>query len=121
MHTLLSCVPDSTTRLQKYHEKYPCYCEDSEEEETQANNMFIDDLNGLRKVIESALLEALSLVFETEKKFTSERTFFMKQLKEAEAKQKQTQDKLLKLESEFALEREHNKTLLVDEHIEKLC
>jgi hypothetical protein len=48
--------------------------------------MFIDDLNGLRKVIESALLEALSKVFETEKEFAAERAFFMKQYKEAEAK-----------------------------------
>lgn len=47
--------------------------------------MFIEDLNGLRKVIESALLEALSQVFETEKKFAAERAFFMKQFKQAEA------------------------------------
>lgn len=44
-------------------------------------------------------------VFEAEKEFTSERAFFMKQMKEAEAKQRQTEQKMASIECELKVEK----------------
>ena len=94
---------------------------DSEDEESLAYYMFIDDIGELRQLIIKAMHQVLVGQVSLEAKFANEREFFSAEISQAEKTINELNHRISQLEKDLECERNYNVKLFVDEEVTQLC